>query len=58
MRQRQANDPEVQDTKSLDWSGRDSKLPSTVMSDESANIAEARDERAFIQFESDFPAPV
>ena len=56
--QRKANDHELQREKSFDWSGPDSKWPSTVMSDESANIAEARDERAFIQFEGDFPAPV
>jgi hypothetical protein len=53
MRQRQLDDPEVQNTKSFDWSVPPSKGPSIVMSDESINIAEARDKRAVDQIDGD-----
>jgi len=53
MRQRQSDDPEVQATKSFDWSGPDSKGSPTVMSDESANIAETRDDHAVDQIDGD-----
>ncbi len=58
MCQHQSNVSEVQEEKSFDWSGPESKGPSTVASDGSAKIVEARDARAFIQFEGDFLAPV
>ena len=58
MCQRQSNDPEVQEEKSFDWSGPDSKGPSTVMSDGSANIAETRDEHAVDQIDGDVFEPV
>ncbi len=53
MCQRQANDHYIQKEKSFDWSGPDSKVPSTVMSDESANIAEIRDDHAVDQIDGD-----
>jgi hypothetical protein len=53
MRQHQSDDNELQKGKSFDWSGRDSKGPSTVMSDESANIAEIRDDHAVDQIDGD-----
>ena len=58
MRQRQSDDPEVQDTKSFDWSGPDSKGPSTVVDDGPANIAEIRDEHAVDQIDGDVFEPV
>jgi hypothetical protein len=58
MCQRQANDPEYKREKSFDWSGPDSKGPSTVMSDGSANIAETRDEHAVDQIDGDVFEPV
>ncbi|WP_407644483.1 hypothetical protein [Chachezhania sediminis] len=58
MCQRQPNDPEVQEEKSFDWSGLNSKGPSTVMSDGSANIAETRDDHAVDQIDGDVFQPV
>jgi hypothetical protein len=58
MCQRQSNDPEYKTEKSFDWSGPDSKGPSTVVSDESANIAETRDDHAVDQIDGDVFEPV
>jgi hypothetical protein len=57
MCQRQPNDPDVQEEKSFDWSGLNSKGPSTVMSDGSASIAETRDEHAVDQIDGDVLNP-
>ncbi len=58
MRQRQPDDPEVQDSQSFDWSVPHSKGPPTVLSDRSANTAETGDEHAVDQIDGDVFAPV
>jgi hypothetical protein len=56
--QRKANDRELNKRKAFDRSGPDSKGPSAVMSDESANIAETRDDHAVDQIDGDVFEPV
>ncbi len=47
--QHKANNHKLKKGKAFDTSGPDSKWPSAVMSDESANIAETRDDHAVDQ---------
>ena len=56
--QRKAIDRELHKRKAFDRSGPNAKGPSTVMSDESANIAETRDEHAVDQIDGDVFEPV
>jgi hypothetical protein len=58
LHQRKANDRELDKKKAFDRSGPDSKGPSAVMSDASANIAETRDDHAVDQIDGDVFEPV
>jgi hypothetical protein len=51
--QRQANDHEVQEKKSFDWSGPRSEGPFTLVSEGSSKISETRDEHAVGQIDCD-----